>query len=82
MDGISFSFHSVVRFRRMFYLLFFSFLFSFFVLLGPRCCGMSDGHCFTLIYGGVVWCLHVSVCQCVCLCGWHVLDISVFKVHF
>jgi hypothetical protein len=76
-----FSFHSVVRFRRGFIYsdLFF---YSLFLLLGPCCCGMSDGHCFTLIYGGVVWCLHVSVCQCVCLCGWHVLDISVFKVHF
>ena len=62
MDGISFSFHSVVRFRRRFYLLFFSFLFSFFVLLGPCCCGMSDGHCFTLIYGGVV-----VAYECVCV---------------
>jgi len=28
MDGISFSFHSVVRFRGRFYLLFFSFFYS------------------------------------------------------
>lgn len=59
-----FSFHSVVRFRRWSYLLFFFSLFSFLsLLLCPRCCGMSDGLCFTLIYGvvGAYECVRVCV---------------------
>jgi hypothetical protein len=64
MDGISF-FHFIASFVLGDGLIYsFLSLFSFLsLLLCPRCCGMSDGLCFTLIYGvvGAYECVRVCV---------------------
>jgi len=72
-----FSFHSVVRLGEGLFTLFL-FLFSFFTSWSALLWRVGWTLFYAHLWCGVVW-LHMSVC----VCDWHVLDISVlFGVHF